>query len=175
MKHLIVKESGADISEDRRFRTRLWRIWNANFPPLLFIGLNPSTAGPEVNDPTINWLVCWASGNNFGSLHVGNLYAFRATDPKDLKAARYPVGRGNDEAIAAMARGTLRLGGRIACGWGAKAQPNRALDVAADLQCLGRSRTEPVLHRWGVNKNGSPKHPLYLPRSSVLESWSVFA
>ena len=39
-----------------------------------------------------------------GGLFIGNLYAFRATKPMDLRAAGYPVGPDNDQALRWMAR-----------------------------------------------------------------------
>lgn len=153
----IVHTRGATISTDGRFRTRLWRIWS-EYPRLLFIGLNPSTADEEANDATVSWLIRWAFANGFGGLEIGNLYALRTKDPRELKAARYPVGPDNDKSLLALARCINHDGGVVVAGWGNHAQPNRALDFRTDLMLVG----VPLL-AWGFNKNGSPKHPLYLP------------
>lgn len=47
--------------------------------------LNPSTADAEIDDPTITRCIGFAKSWGFGGLMVGNLWAYRATDPKELK------------------------------------------------------------------------------------------
>ena len=50
-------KKGADFSNNGKHRYRLWRIWDETKPYALCIGLNPSTANSEKNDPTINILI----------------------------------------------------------------------------------------------------------------------
>jgi hypothetical protein len=164
-----VHTHGAHISDCLKFRTRLWRIWS-DLPRLLFIGLNPSTAAAVLNDNTVEWLMRWAFANGFGGLEIGNVYPFRTAYPEELKAAGYPPGRDNFATLRALAKIVQDEGGTVACGWGTKAQPSRAADLVADFECDGI-----LLHRWGSNKDGSPKHPLYLPHAAQLEQWATYA
>ena len=54
---------GAVLSEDRKYRYALWRIWEAEGPKVLFICLNPSKADEFNDDPTlircINFAKLW--------------------------------------------------------------------------------------------------------------------
>lgn len=79
-----------------------------------------------------------------------NAYAFRATDPRDMKAAAEPVGEMNNEAIRVHSRNA----GLIIAAWGVHCSPERAEAVCEavgrPIYCLGRT------------KDGCPKHPLYL-------------
>lgn len=83
---------GAHFSRCRRYRYALWRQWQAAGPMLMLIGLNPSTADAERNDPTIRRCIGFAHDWGFGGVWVLNLFAWRATLPADLKAAADPVG-----------------------------------------------------------------------------------
>jgi hypothetical protein len=95
---------------------------------------------------------------------VVNLYAYRATDPSELRDVRDPVGAENDAWIyAASARAS-----KVILGWGNEADPVRAQAVVDILTV-----DNPVLYCLGVNKNGSPKHPLYLKGTSVPEVWEA--
>src|SRR4051812_15620668 len=66
----------AEFSPCRRYRFALWRRWDSG-PQVLFAMLNPSTADETTNDPTIRRCIGFARAWGFGSLAVGNLFAFR--------------------------------------------------------------------------------------------------
>jgi len=51
----------AKFSEDGRNRYWLSRIWDVNKPCIAFIGLNPSTANAEKDDPTIRRVISFAT------------------------------------------------------------------------------------------------------------------
>lgn len=153
----IALASKAEFSDDRRFRYKLWRAWDLNLPTLMFLMLNPSTADETEDDPTIRRCIGFAKRWGYGSLWIGNLWAFRATDPAELKAAWWPVGRQNDEAIRDMATASER----IICAWGAHAEemPGRGPHVVNTV--LGSQRNK--LYCLDATKSGQPAHPLYLP------------
>lgn len=153
---------GAHISPCGRYRYTLWRSWCegiAGYGSLVVIGLNPSTADASNDDPTIRRCVGFARTLGCDSLVMLNLFAYRATNPKDMLAASDPVGDECDRylKIYAMLPTTT-----VVAAWGANAPHERAADVAAMF---------PALQCWGKNKDGSPKHPLYLPRTAKLEQW----
>lgn len=75
---------GAVISDDGRYRYRLWRTWAPELPRMAWIMLNPSTADAEVDDPTIRRCVGFAKREGCGGIEVVNLYAYRSTDPSVL-------------------------------------------------------------------------------------------
>lgn len=78
-------EGKAVISECGLYRYKLERIWDSKGKRLNFIMLNPSTADHTKDDPTIRKCIGFAKRLGFGSIVVTNLYAYRATKPKDLK------------------------------------------------------------------------------------------
>ena len=85
-------EKGARFSESRTHRYALWRIWEKGAPMVMFVGLNPSTADETQDDPTIRRCIDFAKRWGYGGLYMLNIFAFRATNPKDMKAAADPVG-----------------------------------------------------------------------------------
>jgi hypothetical protein len=138
----------------RRYRFRLSRVWDATKPRICFVLLNPSTADASRLDPTVRRCAGFASGWGAGALEVTNLFALRATDPKDLRAAPEPIGEGNDEAILAAALAA----DVVVCGWGihgALRERHRAV-----LTMLTGAGLEPLA--LGLTKGGHPRHPLYL-------------
>jgi hypothetical protein len=119
-----------------------------------FIGLNPSTADETKNDPTIRRCIDFARRWGFARLKMLNLYAYRATDPRELRDVWDPVGPYNDHTIALVVGGS----DLIVCAWGVHAAPERAaavLGLIAAPHCLG------------VTKDGAPRHPLYV-RSTTM-------
>ncbi len=182
--------AGASISSCGRYRYRLWREWRLHPEPAqwdmwadeqgpvldgagaqlgepkicIFIMLNPSTADGSVDDPTIRRCVGFASRWGFDRLEVLNLFAFRATDPRDLFALNHdddPVGPGNSEAF----RDVLfppRLVGRVVCAWGAQGGY-----LGQDETVLGWLG-EHERHALGLTKDGHPRHPLYVPADTEL-------
>ena len=56
--------------------------------------LNPSTADETSNDPTVGRCQRRAVQMGYGGLYVGNIFAWRSTDPKGLLDTDDPVGSG---------------------------------------------------------------------------------
>jgi hypothetical protein len=107
---------GAALSACGRYRYTLWRIWDEARPPALFVMLNPSTADADVDDPTIRRCMRFARDLGYGGLLVGNLYAYRATNPDELDVVDAPIGRGNQTALYAL----VARAGIVIAAWGAK-------------------------------------------------------
>ncbi len=151
-------QSGAEFSPCRLYRYSLWRLWDDR-PKVAFIGLNPSTADETADDPTIRRCIGYASDWGYGGLYMLNLFAFRATDPKDMKAASDPVGPDNNLALTGHA---LTCAKTIAA-WGNDGLYRaRSAAVRAML---------PRLYCLGLNANGEPKHPLYLAKNLRPVLW----
>lgn len=155
--------AGARFSACRRWRTLLWRSWDANRPVANFLMLNPSTADETVLDPTCARARDYAQRWGYGALLVTNLFAWRATDPRAMRGAADPVGAGNDGAILRAAR-EARL---VVCAWGNHgAHLGRSAHVRGLLRAAGIA-----LHVLRVNGNGEPAHPLYLPARLTPQRW----
>jgi hypothetical protein len=157
----------AIVSPCGRYRYWLGRTWSAA-KPLLFVMLNPSTADAEQDDPTIRRCIRFGEAMGFGGIEVVNLFAFRATQPKAMALAGFPVGPDNDEHIRAAAASA----GAVCAAWGAVGTRNAAearVQVVApliraaghELQCLQ------------ITRSGYPQHPLYLSSSCRLKPYTL--
>ena len=91
--------SVAVYSECERYRYSLTRIWDQTGQRVMFVMLNPSTATEVQNDPTVERCERRARALGFGGFRVTNIFAWRDTDPRQMRAAADPVGPGNDAAI----------------------------------------------------------------------------
>lgn len=148
-----------------RYRYLLTREWNLAAGRVLFVMLNPSTATEVQNDPTVERCERRARALGFGAFRVVNIFAFRATDPKVMRAAPDPVGPGNDAAIADSV--TLWQPDRVICAWGAHgAHMGRGAAVAGLLRATGAG-----LWHLGLTQAGAPKHPLYISYDTQPQPW----
>jgi hypothetical protein len=86
-----------------KYRYLLRREWDATREAIAFVMLNPSTADATVNDATIRRCLNFAIAWGYGSLWVGNLFAYRSSDPKRLYSVIDPIGPGNDEYLRQLA------------------------------------------------------------------------
>lgn len=159
-------KSGATFSPDKKYRYKLWRIWDSTKPKCSFIMLNPSTADAIVLDPTVRRCLDFARLWGYGSLIVGNIFALRSTDPKELYKSEDPIGTGNDEALLDIVKNS-----DIAItAWGTHgAFTKRGAKV---LSMLLPDHVEKMAHL-GFTNNGEPIHPLYQPKSEVPIKYQV--
>ena len=157
-------ESVAVYSDCEIYRYRLERVWAAGAKSLLFVMLNPSTATEVQNDPTVERCERRARALGFGGFAVANIFAFRATDPRVMRAAADPVGPENNAAILALAGAA----DRVLCAWGNHgALLGRGAAVAALLRLQGAD-----LFHLGLTQAGAPKHPLYISYAAQPMLWA---
>ena len=155
--------STAVYSACERYRYSLTRVWDPAGQRVLFVMLNPSTATEVQNDPTVERCERRARHLGFGGFRVVNIFAFRATDPRDLRAAAEPIGPQNDAALTEAAG----WADSIIAAWGVHgAHQGRGATVADMLRATGR----PLFHL-GLSRQGHPRHPLYLPYAQRPEPW----
>jgi len=155
----LAGETGAIFSDCEQYRYRLWREWDRNLPALGFIMLNPSTADHQADDPTVTRCLQHAIAGRYGRLEVVNLFPLRSTDPDVLLAHPAPLGDLPDLNDATIMDAIDRCA-MVICAWGAhKAAPARATEVLQMIRMCGRGA---LLYHLGLNRDGSPKHPLYV-------------
>ena len=156
--------SVAEYSDCETFRYTLTRVWDRDGKRALFIMLNPSTATEVQNDPTVERCERRARTMGFGAFRVCNIFAYRATDPRDMRAAPDPVGPLNDEAI----RMSVTWADQTICAWGTHgAHVERGPAVERMLREMGTS-----LFHLGLSKAGHPKHPLYIGYATKPIHWA---
>lgn len=158
--------SDAIISDCGLYRYRLERE-GAGEGSTAIIMVNPSTADAEQDDATIRKLRGFGERNGWGRLIIGNLFAYRATDVRELGRAVDPIGPENDEHLARI----FSEADRVICGWGPVSKQPRAyrglrwrkiLTIAGDrpLHCIGETA-----------KCGHPCHPLMLSYDRPIVRW----
>lgn len=162
-------ESGALFNEARTHRFRLWRTWDDTQAPLNFLMLNPSTADELVLDPTIKGCVKRARKMKMGGVVVTNLFSIRSPYPEKLYGvpAGDAIGADNDYHILNVARASVESGGMVICGWG----KHGALHARGQLVRGMLERHGIELHVLETNKDGSPKHPLYIADAVLPRPW----
>jgi len=155
-----ILKSEASFSPCRQYRYTLTRVWRSE-PCVMFIGLNPSTADETVNDPTVRRCMGFAASWGFGGMVMTNLFAFRSTNPEELKNTDDPVGPENNLRLREEAMKAPLI---VAC-WGGHGQ---YLDRAREIAVLLAPN---VVHCLGLTRRGEPKHPLYLPSNTKPVFW----
>lgn len=152
----------AFFDEDRSHRYALWRTWGQG-PECVFIGLNPSLANEEKDDPTIRRCINFAKEWGYGGLIMLNIFAAVTPYPSLLQAMVNPIGELNTRVIV---RHCKKADIVVAC-WGGIAYGRDQADHI--LAMVLKERGE--IHCLGVNKDGTPKHPLYLASSTKPRVW----
>jgi hypothetical protein len=155
------------LSPDERYRYYLRRVWDqfsddSSEPFALWIGMNPSTATDNMDDPTVRWETIYTQRYLMCTRYVKcNVFAFRSTNPKNLLTEPDPIGPNNSRYIRYFAQDAAV----IVCAWG---------KLPRQLQ-YGPDRIEKLLRSigaqpkcLGLNSDGSPKHPLYLKHDTPL-------
>jgi hypothetical protein len=163
--HDLAGERGCVLSDCGTHRYRLHREWDKSRPTLAFLMLNPSTADHLTDDPTVTRCLLRAAAGKFGRLEIANLFPLRATYPDELLTHPDPLGptRGSVTADGAILD-VISNAHFVICAWGAhRAAEERADDVMRLIKMTGMRNK---LYHLGLNKDGSPKHPLYIAGST---------
>ena len=155
--------SQAKFSPCGRYRWTLVRRWDPLRPRLLFIGLNPSRADAELDDPTVRRLMGFARCWGFGALEVANLFGRCSASPAVLRRCSDPIGHDNDRWLSqSLVRLQPKAGDALWLGWG-----NGGAWRQRDQQVLALLAAEAPadLPLWaiGLTATGQPRHPLYAP------------
>jgi len=165
--YLDVNMNGAILSEDRIYRYLLTRKLSFEKSICLFIMLNPSTADETKNDPTVTRCIGFAKHWGFGRLEVCNIFAYRATNPKELYDLEYPsqvIGPDNDIHL----RHAIERADRVVCAWGNHGVLfNRGIFLREAITL--QNRTQMVFK---ITQKGQPIHPLYQKADAELITWA---
>lgn len=144
-------EKGAIFSDCRKYRYVLWRIWDTNKPFIMFIGLNPSTANEKTDDPTIRRVQRFAFDWGYGGVIMMNLFVYVTSSPEELEKCNDHLSLNNEwlTSVAVICE-------RIIFAWGSfKQARERAKEVKKMFDGYALA----------INKDGSPKHPLYIKKN----------
>ena len=164
----------ATISADSVYRyslTREWWLSEEKIKWICFCGLNPSIADEKIDDPTIGREIGFAQSLGANALIKVNIYAYRATDPKELihfiskNGLLMTYGGENTEAIKnAVKLARSGIGKGVFAAWGdipKNIKPSKFI-----INLLGK----PIMCL-GISKNNSPRHTLFLPKTACPQEW----
>jgi Uncharacterized protein conserved in bacteria len=147
--------SGAHFSMAGSYRYSLWRIWDSDKPKIMFIGLNPSTADKKRDDPTIRRVISFAKQWGYGGIFMLNLFTIITSDPRALRNCP-DRDRKADEFLQIYDY----LVQRVVFAWGnfkeSKERSQEVIRMFPNAYCLKK------------NKDGSPRHPLYVKDGTEL-------
>ncbi len=163
---------GALISPCGEYRYWLERRWEPG-PPLVWVMLNPSTADANKDDPTIRRVRGFTKREGYGGFVVVNVWALRATDPKDLHRRRQAFENENIRHVLAVVNSR-----DVVVAWGANINScpglqrvRMVLRDAKSLRCLGL--TKGTRAACASRANRQPRHPLMLRKDTPLVPWPV--
>ena len=147
-----VKENG------RRYQ--LWRIWNKDSPLILYILLNPSYADVNADDRTVLKLIKFSKKFAYGGFYLGNLHSYITPYPKILKNKKKTDDTINVEHLKKMNKKCEK----VVFAWGNDGHlPQWLIEMVKNPMCFKH------------NKNGSPKHPLYLSYKTKLIPFGYYS
>lgn len=158
----------AIISECGRYRYRLDRTLRRDGPVFAYFGVNGSTANADKDDQTTRKWIGFTSRNGGSRYIVGNPFAYRATDVRELAEINDPVGPDNARYLAEIVAEADIL---VPC-WGNESKvPHRLRHHFSSLSraILASKKTVRV---FGLTRWGHPKHPLMLGYDTPLVEWS---
>jgi hypothetical protein len=157
----LATSRAAAFSPCGQYRWWLERVWDPAAPRLIFMGLNPSRADGQRDDPTLRRLLGFARRWGYGSLEVLNLFARISPSPAALRRVADPVGADTDawirRRLAAQPEATLWLGWGNQGAWRDRHRAVGALLVGRPLGGLG------------LTASGQPRHPLYVAGTVALQ------
>ena len=147
----LVRESSAIFSPCKKYRFVLCRVWDTSKPYVMFIGLNPSKANSIDDDPTIKRVKAMAEYWGYGGIYMLNCFPYISTDPDELSSC--DLIEQNDSWL----NSTRYKCKDVVFAWGSfdivkeKARDTALKNMFPDAMALI------------INKDGSPRHPLYVP------------
>lgn len=153
------RRSGLKMSQHRFTLRREWArldLHRSEYATVNFVMMNPSTADDTHDDPTIRKCVGFAKRWGCAGLTVTNLWAYRATDPKELKrVARsdHSLAVGHGENVYAL-KTEADAADIVVVAWGT----HGAFQGRADA-VLGSVLADMDLYCIGKTKDGHPLHP----------------
>lgn len=147
--------------------------------PCLFIMLNPSTANHDKDDPTIRRCLSFAHQLRCDRIYIANIFAYRTPYPKELRAASSGdvIGEENADWIKTLVDVTWRREdnrGYVIAAWGPGGrfmEQDKTVLGWIDTEVARRGET---VHCLGHSQDGSPRHPLMMPKEVNLKVYKEY-
>lgn len=142
--------------------------WHGPARCVTFTLLNPSVADAFQLDPTVKRCEGFAIALGADVYQIANANALRSTDPGGLYKRAYGY-RGDDQVASDELLRACIGAVRVIAGWG----KHGALDHRGDVVRSMLRHAGVRLYHLGLNRDGSPKHPLYLRGGTEPQEWTV--
>ena len=155
------------FSPDRKYRYTLSHVIDGQITQeCVFIGLNPSTADEQQEDPTIRRCIGFAQYWGYNTVTMMNIFAYRSTNPKKLYSPLIdPIGSENDAYLITF----CQRADIVIAAWGNHGELHgRGTAVKRLFKDYGIP-----LHHLGFTKLGHPRHPLYLKADLKPSVWPL--
>ena len=157
----------AILSACGSYRYRLERSIGLFGPVAAVIMVNPSTADARTDDATIRRLIGFGKRLGWSKVIVGNIFAYRAKDIRQLGRVIDPVGPANMDHL----RSILHDADIAVAAWGPLAKLPKALRHQWESICSIAEEAGTKLNCLGFAADGHPRHPLMLSYQSNLTGW----
>lgn len=163
---LFKNNNGASFSECREYRFALWRIWDESKPLVMFIGLNPSTANETEPDQTIKSVTRISKNLGYGGFYMMNCFPYVSTNPNDLidhdktvySQQQFFINNQKLKEVSDKCKDIVFAWGKF------KVLQKRSLELI---------KMFPHAKALILNKDNSPRHPLYVKSDCQLIPFSI--
>ena len=159
--------SSAQFSECGRYRQTLIRRWNNKLPTIVFVGMNPSIADTQVDDPTCAKELVWAQQWGYGTYVKLNVMDYRCTNPKNLLQTDLIV---QTPQNLVCITDEIAQASVVIAAWG-RIHPRLVCHGHTVQQLLIKSGA--TVQCMGINLDGSPRHPLYLKSNTTPQEFDL--
>jgi hypothetical protein len=154
----------AIFSNCMTYRYRLDRKIADSGPVYAFFGVNPSTADATVDDATVRKWTGFTKRWGGSRFIVGNVFAYRATDVRELANTKDAFGPDIGDHITDIIDEADVL---VPC-WGNIGKVPLRLQFAFDILMDSLVSSGKPVKVFGLTKSGDPMHPLMLPYRTQL-------
>ncbi len=144
--------------------------------PLICIGINPSTAKPDDLDNTLKSVERTAAFNGYDSFIMFNVYAQRATNPKDMDCDFNEILHNENMNAFRYIMESYGEGTRPAvwAAWGTIIEKRPyLLKCVADMVNIGNEYGAQWFTVGKRSVKGHPHHPLYLKNGTPTEEFDI--
>ena len=164
------------FSKCRSYRWILKRESLSGKKSIVFVGLNPSKANAYNNDKTLTRIINFCSLWDYKNIYIINLFGLISNSPIQLSRSNDPIGEYNDFiTLKSLQYWKEDSNCDLWLGWGDNGQlRGRDRDVIKLIKKFSnmKSKENNCSNRvlcLGLSKKRNPRHPLYMPKNSVLK------
>jgi hypothetical protein len=131
---------------------------------IAYFGVNPSTADASIDDHTVKKWRGFSERNDAKRFIVGNVFAYRATNVKELSLVDDPIGPDNIAHIQSVIDEADVL---VPC-WGDRGKLKKHLHVHLDALMERLLTSNKPVMCFGKTKLNDPLHPLLVAYATSL-------